>query len=198
MDFIQKMVAGRSVLRWSQQDLADHSGLSISSIAKIEMGSGTTSKSQAAIEHAFLRHNIAFSQNGIESRSITSRIFKDYIEVLDDIMLSLHPDEEYLVHCCDNGLSPETVRQKLQQLKEYGLKFRATCPSSASVFQFDKHHYRLLSLDHIKESDVWLIYADRVVIGVGNQELLGITNRYLANVMRKQFEFFWGLGSMPE
>ncbi|MBL4732052.1 MAG: helix-turn-helix transcriptional regulator [Rhizobiaceae bacterium] len=54
----QALRAARAILNWSMRDLAGETGLSFSTIAKIESGSSPREKTEKVILDAFARHNV--------------------------------------------------------------------------------------------------------------------------------------------
>ena len=70
--------AARGILNWSQGDLAEHTGISVTSIGGIENGQTTPREStQNIIQKTFENHNIEFlPDSGVRMRKSDVRIFE--------------------------------------------------------------------------------------------------------------------------
>jgi predicted transcriptional regulator len=90
MPTIEQIRAARALLDWSQSDLADHSGLSQTGIARIENGTNQpNSRTLAKIEAAFEKADIEFlGSAGLRKRSGEIRVLREqegFIAFMDDV-----------------------------------------------------------------------------------------------------------------
>ena len=69
MEFYQQVRAARAILGWTQEDLANHTNLSLPGIKNLETGSVNPMKrTQSRIIRAFEEEGVIFTTHGIERR----------------------------------------------------------------------------------------------------------------------------------
>lgn len=198
MELMKKVRVGRAALDWSQEDLAQNSGLSRAAIANIERGSANPdTRTINKINRAFENQGLHFSSHGFEERDLFLKEFSTYIEVLEDIEKVLSEGGEVLVHCADEKRSSEEVIAKLNTLKQKGIGFRTTICEGDTYILGDIQTYRWVPQEYFANSNVSLVYGRNYVKHVqeGDKNIF-ITINSVANaaVERKQFEYWWKTG----
>ncbi len=197
MQTSEKIRAGRAVLGWSQQSLADHSGVSKPTIAQIELGREPEASIFRKLTKALENEGIFFSDNSVEKRDLFIQTFSNYSEVLDDIGRTMKPGDEINVHCADDRRSDDEVNNKLRELREAGYRFRITICEGNEYITGSVSEYRQIDKDYFASSDVTVIYGRRIVQHVkeGDKNTFVVVNSSShAAAMRKQFEYWWKNG----
>jgi transcriptional regulator with XRE-family HTH domain len=189
--------AARGWLGWGQQELADRSGVSLPTITRLENDIGEPEiKTLEKIASAFEAVGGSIEDDGIRFREQAIRTFSLYTEVLDDMERALGPGQEILFHCADDKRSSGEVIQRLQSLREKGIRIRNTVCRGNSFITGSPDEYRWIDEGLFSGAQVSAVYADRYVVHLPtNPKLfLMITNAPYADVMRQQFEYFWENG----
>lgn len=200
--------AARAHLGWNQQDLADRSGISKPTIANYENGmrepeAKTLEKITAALERA----GIAFTENnGIQLLTVSATILDEYTDVLEDALNVLNEGDEILFHCADDSRSSAKVITLMKELRQKGVKTRSTICEGNTYILGNLAEYRWIDRDYFANSQVWAIYANRMVAhtvdttssGKDVDKYFFIRSQSYADRMRKEFEFFWRTGKNVE
>lgn len=198
MKFYEKCAAARATLNWSRDDLSAESGIPSPTIRNFERGQYVPKESiQYAIEKAFSKEGIVFTDLGIEKRDLFITIFKNYMEVLDDILETIEPGEEILFNCGDDARSSDIVNLKLEELRSKGYIFRSTICEGNTYIKGHYSEYRWIPKEYFAESEISVIYGNKYVQHVpGEQKGLFIMlhSKQHANILRKQFEYWWSNG----
>jgi transcriptional regulator with XRE-family HTH domain len=194
----EKIRAARGFLNWTQGDLAENTGLSKSAIANIEAGRGEPEmRTLRKIETCFQEHGVFFSANGVEKRDFLLTTFHDYMEVLQDIERTVSPGGEVLFHCADDKRSSTAVSSKLTEMRAAGYRFRSTICEGNTTILGDIADYRWIPADYFSGSEICVIYGDKFmqhVPGAGEQNFIVMKSAIHADVMRRQFEYWWRNG----
>lgn len=198
MNVAEQLRGARGVLDWNQQDLADKSGVSKSAIVNIEKEkaepeASTLRKLKAALE----REGIFVSDEGISKRDLFNIQFSTYLEVLQDVEKMLPNGGEVLVHCADDRKSSEAVSKKLKELRDRKIKFRTTICEGNTFVSGDIRDYRWIDKDYFAESEVYVIYANRVVQHIQDKDksvFSAVVSDRHARREKKQFEYWWKIG----
>ena len=115
MDFIDLIPAARSLLNWSQTDLATHCGFNQATIVHVEKRN-TTPRAQTLykVKKVLEEKGIVFLDNGVIRQEDDVRVFSGddcYVRLLDDIEETLHPGDEFLIWCANDAVSPPLVNK---------------------------------------------------------------------------------------
>lgn len=94
MNTSKEMKASRALLGWEQKDLAEASGLSLSTVERMErLGPGHWSPSTAAkVRHALENGGIIFIKSGLEGAGIRLTRSREFLEDLAEIESSIASD----------------------------------------------------------------------------------------------------------
>jgi len=194
----EKIRAARGFLNWTQHDLAGKTGISKSSIANIEAGRVEPEiRTLKKIELCFEEHGIFFSANGVEKRDFVLTTFHDYMDVLLDIERTVPVGSEVLFHCADDRRSSSAVSSKLTQMRAAGYRFRSTICEGNTTIVGDLAEYRWIPADYFSGSEICVIYGDKFmqhVPGASEQNFIVMKSAIHADVMRRQFEYWWRNG----
>lgn len=200
MDIAEQLRGARGVLGWNQQELADKSGVSKSAIVNVEKAKAEPEVSTLRkLKNALEREGVFISDEGIIKRDLFNIQFNSYLEVLEDIEKTLPNGGEVLIHCADDRKSSEAVNKKLKELRDKNIKFRTTICEGNTFVSGDIRDYRWIDKDYFAESEVYVIYANRVV-----QHILDKNKSIFSAVVsdkhskreRKQFEYWWKSGKI--
>jgi transcriptional regulator with XRE-family HTH domain len=190
---IGQIKAARSLLGWKQQDLADHAGLNIDQVRGIEAARSRPNDVLEAIEKCFAAHGIAFVDGGVIPKRISSYVLDSYMDVLNDIALSMPEGGEVLKHCVDDRRSTPEVIKKVEEMRATGIRERLTISDDNFSITGQKELYRQIPKEYFASSEVMIIYLNKVAFFVDGKVLV-IVNENLANVFRAQFEYWWNKG----
>ena len=201
--FNLKIKAARAALGWTRDDLSSACGISTPAIIKIENGdTSPTMKTQRQIVQALENEGFFFTANGIEYREDKVRRLYDFLDVLEDAERCLKPDDEILLHCASEKRNSEVVTEKFQSLLKSGIKLRFTLEEGDDAITTRPENYRWLDPDFFANSQVSVIYADKCVEHVKEDDkdvFIMVKNEAMADSRRKQFEYYWRNGKcLPE
>lgn len=198
MNIAEQLRGARGVLNWNQQDLADKSGVSKSAIVNIEKEKAEPEASTLRkLKNAIEREGVFTSDKGISKRDLFNIQFSTYLEVLEDIERALPQGGEVLIHCADDRKSSDAVNKKLKDLREKKIKFRTTICEGNTFVSGDIRDYRWIDRDYFAESEVYVIYSNRVVQHIADKEksiFSAVVSDRHARRERKQFEYWWKTG----
>lgn len=115
--------AARGLLGWTQQDLADASGLSKTSINNFEKGhSNIKLESLEAIRASFEKAGVEFlADKGVQIRSEYAKIFKGstaYEELLTELIKDKNIQDDLMIAIGENVLFKENENDRLVQFLE--------------------------------------------------------------------------------
>lgn len=198
MDFSAKVRAARAAIQWSQEDLAKLANLSIQGIRDIENDkSSPTARTQHKILKAFEAHNYFFHEHGIEYREEKILTFYDFMDVLEDAEQTLRKGDDILFHCADEQRNTPEVTDKFNELRNKGINLRFTIEEGNKTITGSPKDYRWIDPEYFADREVRVIYADRYVIHIveQNKDMFIVTkNEDAAETHRKEFEFFFKRG----
>lgn len=200
---IEQCRAARGLLGWTQQDLADASGLSKTAINNFEKGhSDIKTESLRAIRQAFESAEIEFQDNtGLRKRSEQTRIIKGSKAlgiILDDMHKTMVGQSgQILIMNADTSLSSKVSSQKLfdhiQFLKQNNIHQRVLCaPNIKNVLSPDDE-CRWLEEEMPAQSKLTFIYGTKVAIQLWNESMIVLIDSIEAVAAEtERFEKLWG------
>jgi transcriptional regulator with XRE-family HTH domain len=209
----RQIKAARSLLDWSQDDLAAAATLSVATIRKIESGHisprGSTNN---AIRKAFSQHDVLFTENeGVQIRKEVIKTFSGrdgFIEKLDhvyDVVSSQNPITRHLALSDDYAakLAPQYIAEYSEKMgKISGLDARCLIWEGDQNMPFDYCQYRWL-----RKSSEWItpfyVYGDYVSLYMKHTTpklfmTVSIYSETLADNMKKQFDILWNNAMVPK
>ncbi|MEZ5813868.1 MAG: helix-turn-helix transcriptional regulator [Alphaproteobacteria bacterium] len=199
---IEQCRGARGLLGWTQQDLADASGLSKTAINNFEKGhSDIKAESLRAIRMAFESVEIEFlEQDGLRKRSENIRILKGpsgMSELLDDIArTNLTAGSEILINNVDNTLSSQISTQRLfehiEMLKTGHIRQRVLCPQDTKNVLSPNDECRWISREDMGGRLASFIYANKVAFQLWDRSMIIIINSPEARLSEtRRFEMLW-------
>ena len=205
---IEQCRGARGVLGWTQQDLADNSGLSKTAINNFEKGhSDIKAESLRAIRMAFESAEIEFlEQDGLRKKSDYVRILKGphaMGELLDDIDRTMTSSNgEILISNVDNTLSSQISTQKLfdhiDLLKTNKISQRVLCIEGTKNVLSPGDECRWIPKEQAIGSQVTFIYGTKVAFQLWEQSMIIIIDSAEAQVAEtRRFEKTWADASVP-
>ncbi len=199
---IEQCRGARGLLGWTQQELADTSGLSKTAINNFEKGhSDIKAESLRAIRMAFESAEIEFlEQNGLRKRSENVRILKgptSMSDLLDDIgSTTFASGSEILISSVDNTLSSQISTQKLfehiELLKTNNIRERVLCAEGTKNVLSPGDECRWISRDVMVGRLTTFIYGGKVALQLWDQSMIIIINSPEAQHSEiRRFEQLW-------
>lgn len=205
---IEQCRGARGLLGWTQQDLADASGLSKTAINNFEKGhSDIKSESLRAIRMAFESAEIEFmDQNGLRKKSENVQLMRgsqSMNELLSDIAKTMSArDGEILISNVDNSLSSQITTQKLfehiELLKSNNIRQRVLCVEGTKNVLSPNDECRWITQEHLDGRQVTFIYGGKVAFQLWDQSMIIVVNSIEAhNAEAKRFEKLWVSATRP-
>lgn len=205
---IEQCRAARGLLGWTQQDLADASGLSKTAINNFEKGhSDIKNESLRAVRMAFESADIEFTgTDGLRKRAENIRTLKGeaaFGDLLDDIYETLKDQggEVLISNVSENSsrqIAPKKLQQHLERLKDHNISERILCPDGAKSSFGSENFCRWVSGDSFASGMASFIYGEKVALELWNQSMiLVIQSRDAASAERRRFERLWSSAIQP-
>lgn len=189
--------AARALVNWSQTELAERAGISLSAVSDCEHERGNTSavtfdKMVAAFEQAA----VFFTESGVERRNTaTYEITGDdwWLRVLGDVSyeLSGHAKPEMLLLFADDKASPPEVNEQLRRMRKAGIKMRQLVQDGNRYLMAPVKEYRWVPKKHFL-NNVTLVYGEKVAVcAEDNTKAVIFRDAALATTWRNIFEMLW-------
>lgn len=195
--------AARALIDWSQEDLANASGLSIATIRKIESGAlSPRDKTMGAIISAFEDANVEFIYpDGVRIKNNAIEVIEgddSYLQLLDLVYYTLKgKNEELLISYADNSLSPQAVIENQRRLRKAGIRMRWLVEEGNTYILFPKENYRWLPSKYF-HNNVVQIFGNKVALGATKDKtssmptkIIIIESKTLSAALRNAFNFMW-------
>ena len=199
----------RGILGWTQQDLADASGLSKTAINNFEKGhSDIKSESLRAIRMAFENANIEFI--GIEGVSKKTESFKilrgenSLSDLLEDMYQTLtQKDGDILISFVGHELAERLTTKKLFNhidfLKNNDLNQRILSFAGSNNVLSPTEECRWINEECADIGTTTFIYADKIAHQLWDQSTIIVTHSAeAANAERARFEKLWQDAIIPD
>lgn len=193
MDFPEHIRGARGILGWSQPEVAEKTGLSLQAVRNAEEGVEVKQSTKNSLTLLYLSQGFEFTTEGISKSNVSSYLLASYNDLLNDVIKTIQPGEEVLKHCVDDRRSDDATIKKVKEMHEAGFKERLTIAEDNDYIAGNPEDYRKIPKDFFAESEVTVIYADKIAFFVQSQVLV-IRSEYLSRIFRKQFEYWWKTG----
>lgn len=201
--------AARGLLGWTQQDLANASGMSKTAINNFERGTTDIKvESHQSIRRAFEGQDIAFVGNyGVHKVVDTVKILKgeDVLPQLwDDIFETMRDDGgEALILNVDEKRSEElgqgALNTHLERLRKGKITERLLSCRGDRYFLQPVEYYRWVSKDAFAAGMTTFLYKGKVALQLWNEAMIIIINSNEAyNAEKQRFEFLWDRAEIPQ
>lgn len=199
---IEQIKAGRALINWAQQDLADQTGLSKTAIANVESGKHRpTEKNMNNILDAFDRNGVEFIDGGVRQKQNLIRVLEGddcYLKLLDEVFHTLKDsDEEFLILCADDRVSPKMVNDSYRRIRDSGIKMRQIVEDGNTYLMAPLAEYRYIPKEYFM-NNVTIIYKNNIATALeGDNKISVIKDKTLADTQRKLFNFIWNNTEQP-
>lgn len=207
---IEQCRGARGLLGWTQQNLADASGLSKTAINNFEKGhSDIKTESLRAIRLAFESSDIEFlGLGGISKKTETFKTFRGRTainELIDDIHLTLSQKkgEEILISFIDHSLAGRIATQKLfkhiEFLKDNEISQRILCFTGSKKVLSPTDDRRWIDPKTADSGTTTFIYGDKVAIELWDRSMIIVArSKDMSASERGRFEMLWKNALAPE
>ena len=206
---IDQCRGARGLLDWTQQDLADASGLSKTAINNFEKShSDIKAESLRAIRFAFESADIEFIDNvGVTRKTENCKNLSGpnaLNELIDDIHLTLsqRTEDEILISFVEQSLAGRITTSKLfkhiEFIKDNKIKQRVLCYDGSKQVLSPTDECRWLPEETKNIGTTTFIYSDKVAIETWDKSMI-IIGRYknLYTSERDRFEQLWQSAVIP-
>ncbi len=204
---IQQLKAARTLLDWTQRQLAERSGLSLASIANFEQGKGKAhGKTQAAIQQAIENEGIEFTpEPGVRLRreKFQFRVLEGdaaVFELWDDMITALaSTGGEVLLSGISETIWLEKYKAELTAnlIKQRALKIfsRVLLAQGDHQVLIGPASYRAVPKQVFHQTP-YFVYADRfAILNWGPPiRIMLVANAGIAQSFRQQFDYNWDMG----
>ncbi len=195
---IRILVAARNYLDLDQDQVATLSGLNKQTISKIERElNAPNANTMRKLRGVYEDKGIVFTTHGFEYQPYKTSILENFMDILDDIEETLKRGDEVLMHCADERRNLEGVTEKLNQIRQKGIRIRMTCEEGNEFITGKHEDYRWIDKDLFASSQVEVIYADKFYFhftDAGRHFFVMTKNKEKAKTAKRQFEYQWKRG----
>ena len=201
----KQIAAARQLLGWSQIDLAKRSGTSKPSITKIEKDLYSVKDDiRQGVLQAFEAEKIEFIEGGTRvNQKIVTIIEGDdcYLKLLDDAYLALiNTQDELLKSGVNEERSGDLVNEKVRSMRNAGIKSRSLIEEGNNFILGPLEEYRWMKSEIYTDSDVKLIYADKVAYLMSwfnTYRVIIIQDKKIAEENTRLFNYIWSISTKP-
>ena len=200
---IEQIRAGRALLDWSQSDLADRAGLSVTGIARLENGTHKPNQSTLdKIHTAFTSAGLEFIDDGVRrarERLITFHGEDAYRTLMDDIYDTLKNNDQKEVRLInvkefesEKDPNLKYTMKQIDRLQELGVQEFVLAEEGMSQFLSSEGTYRWIPDEYLRPYAIY-IYGTRIgFIERGETiKVVILDNAYFADTLSSFFDFAW-------
>lgn len=194
--------AARGLLNWSQEVLAEASGISIATIRKLEAGNiSPRDKTNEAIKMALEKSNVEFLSSGARLRDNDIVVLEGeevYLQLLDEIYDTVRDQnsETLFFNVNPKFLSEKEIRG-ITRIKHAGSRRRFITEEGNTHLIFPIDEYRWISKKFYKRN-VHVVFGNKVAVGCSldkptetTTKITIINSMSFAEATRNLFEFVW-------
>jgi transcriptional regulator with XRE-family HTH domain len=199
----KQVAAARQLAGFTLDDLTERSGVSRSTLVKIEAGAVQPREGTLTdIVKAFATAGVEFIEGGARWIGDTIRTLEGddaYLRLLDEVYQTLRnqPSAEVLSICTDDALSPPEVVQAIQRWHDAGIKARFLAREKSTRFDFPLREYRLIPERFYTKSVMVVFDQKAAILSDANNSIIVIRDVYLSDMLRKLFEMIWQQAPSP-
>jgi len=206
---ISQIKAGRGLLGWAQDVLAERAGISKPALANIERGTsvpreGTVRAIVFAMEVAGLEFTDGPGVRMVQDR-LDVQVFRghDAIDQLwEDVYQTLGVGEERLISCVDENRFLESTQDRFAAMmgryEEKGISGRILALQGDRNFVDPTSEYRWVSPERFEDISYY-VYGDKfaTLLWEPTPRVILIHNAAMAENYRAQFNRHWALATVP-
>ena len=198
----KQIAAARQLAGFTLDDLTERSGVSRSTLVKIEAGAVQPREGTLAdIVKAFGTAGVEFTEGGVRWTDDALKVLEGpdaYLRLLDQIYHTLHrqPGAEVLFICVDDEVSTTEIIAANNRLRDAGIKCRYLCSEEARRFDYSLRDYRLIPKRFYTNS-VMIVFADKVATMRDDGDAIVVRDTDQANMVRSMFEMIWQHSPSP-
>ncbi len=189
---------------WSQTELGERAGCSLSTIAKIERLEGDVGADiLEKIRATFEKDGMFFTHDGLVKKN--TAIYEIggenwWLRVLDDVYQSTidKKESEVLLFCADDRESPPAVNKLWKKIRNNGVKMRQLVREGNTYLLGATKEYRWIPKEYF-ENYVTMVYEDKVCMcAENNTKAVIFKDRRQANTLRNLFNLLWNKLEQPD
>tara|TARA_Y100000589_G_C27197431_1_gene647589 strand:- start:8400 stop:9056 length:657 start_codon:yes stop_codon:yes gene_type:complete len=201
--------AAKALIGWSQDRLAEESGISKSAIAKIEAGLNIPREDTLnKFKKAFERGGIEFIDEGVRRRrdkvqvwegpQAVGRLLDDIISTLKDVenpeLMIFGLDEVRFMKICPIEKLSETVEQR----RHFGVKQRVLLAEGDTNFVGSSLTYRWVKKEYFVSTPTY-VYGTKVatLLWTDPTEIIVVDNEMFSDERRRNFNMMWSTALIP-
>jgi DNA-binding XRE family transcriptional regulator len=201
----KQVTAARALLGWTQQVLADHAAVSLTSVRRFENEIGDSSTEiKKSIFETLKKAGIQFLDDGVRFRNSNIEVFEGptcYLRVLDDIFYTLKDSKgEALFWCVDDRLSnAETVRKECF-LRQAGIRMRSLIEEGNTFIRYPLEEYRYIPKPYFENNGL-INYGNKLVLVVNDihtKKAILLENDLLSRTLKNIFDLLWMFLKKPK
>jgi DNA-binding XRE family transcriptional regulator len=201
----EQIRAARAWLNLGQQDVAKGIGVSSQTISDIE-NERTNPKASivADLQNFFEIKGIEFLEDGgVRKSKNFVKVYEGtdcYMRLLDDAQTVLAHGGEFLKSAADERRSSDEVIQKVNQMRNAGIKMRALVKDGDTYLMGPLQEYRWMEEELFTDGDVKVIYGDRVgylITWLETPRTIIIQDKTIAEEAKRHFEYIWKRSKKP-
>lgn len=200
-----QIIAARGLLRWSQDDLAEASGIHAQTIKKIEMGDTDNPRLNTInpIIDAFSRGGVLFKEGGAVLRQDFLTIIEgpDAFAKLMDMTYHILKEEnidEVLFGFSNNKASSEEVIQTQIKIRDnLNTRFRFLVENGDTFLRYPINEYRYIPEGYFHPLPYVIFGNYYALMSNNNQNVNLYKDMGLAQINRNQFEIIWSNAEKP-
>lgn len=196
LSFSEKIIGARSILGWSQAELAEAADLGVATVQSVEAGKPCNVRTEEKLIRALSRAGIELIEDGIRKPDTTiTRLEGEswFSELLEDAYFTLleAKHKEMLIFGGNNKVSPPSVIAGFRRLRQAGVRIREMVEEGDDYLMGPETDYRWIPSAYYKNY-VTVVYAHKVLNDFGSHGIL-FTNRQWAEAERNKFDLLWSL-----
>ncbi len=204
---IQQIKAARALLEWTQEDLAQASGLSKPSINTLERRIANPKiETMLTIQRCLEEAGVEFLEGGVKTTSfaLKTKVFEgsdSLLLLLNDIFETLKgTDKELMIAGIDESkyqsLGGKHVLEQINKRIKYGIKTKLLSCEGDRNFIEPIEHYRWVPKDFFSRTPYY-VYDNKYAILLWGppQKIVLIENQEIAETFRQQFLALWDVAT---
>lgn len=201
----KQIAAARQLLDWSQEELAQRSGVSKPSIIRMEKELLSVKDDlRSKVIEAFSNDNVEFIDGGTRINKQIVKILEGndcYLRLLDMAHEELkQTNGEILFSGADERRSPQQVIDKFIQMKKGGIRMRSLINEGDTHIMGSLNDYRWMNEQLFVDGDVKVIFGEYVAYlmsWTGHPRVVCIHDKNITEENRRVFDFIWNISAKP-